>query len=108
MRFVSRRRPATLQITLIHLAPVGLACCLWASVASAQIIATDRGDAGGRLGEAKVQQFRVGAEIEAARGDCRDVLALVAIPLACAEQDVRVLEQDVSPEVRQLSYRDLD
>jgi hypothetical protein len=84
------------------------ACFVFASSVYGQILAKDESGSGPRYGEAKVKLFRVGAEIEAARGDCRDVLALVAVPWQCAEQDVRIVDQDVSPEVRQLTYRDLD
>jgi hypothetical protein len=79
-----------------------------AASAHGQILAGDDEGSGRRFGEAKAKLYRVGVEIEASRGDCRDVLALVAVPWQCAEQEVRIVEQDVSPEVRQLTFRELD
>lgn len=73
-----------------------------------QILGGPVTETGPRYGEPTVKRFRVGAEVEATRGACRDVLAIVAIPWQCAEQDVRITAQDFSPEVRQVDYRDLD
>jgi hypothetical protein len=85
-----------------------LAAILIARPASAQILGKPEGGGDARHGEAKVRQFRVGAEVEAARGTCRDVVAIVAVPWPCAEQDVRIVTEDFSPEVRQVEYRNLD
>lgn len=79
-----------------------------ATTATGQILGAPESDPGRRYGEPTVKRFRVGAEVEASRGACRDVLAIVAIPWQCAEQDVRVLNEDVTPEVRQVDYRELD
>jgi transglutaminase-like putative cysteine protease len=58
-----------------------------------------------RYGEPAVYQYRVGAEIAATRGPCRDIVAMVAVPLECPEQQVRIVDEDFSPEVRDVSYR---
>jgi len=77
------------------------------SPACGQLRTTSSGADTARLGEAEVRQFRVGAEIDAKRGACRNVLAIVAIPVECDEQRVRVVSQDISPAVKDLQYRDL-
>ncbi len=61
-----------------------------------------------RFGPAETQRFRVGVEITASRGQCRNVLAMIAVPFACPEQDVQILEEQLSPEVRKVTYRTID
>ena len=85
-----------------------ISCFVFASTAFGQILGGGAADEGREYGEPVVKRFRVGAEIEATRGSCRDVLAIVAVPWQCPEQEVRVLSEDVSPEVRQVEYRILD
>ncbi|TWT92330.1 Transglutaminase-like superfamily protein [Botrimarina colliarenosi] len=51
-------------------------------------------------------RFRVGTVITAKRGACRDILAMVAVPIECAEQHVRLVEEDFSPGVK-ATFRDL-
>lgn len=57
-------------------------------------------------GEPVVGQFQVGAEITA-RGAVRDIKAVVAVPLECDEQEVRIAQEDFSSEVASVEYRDL-
>jgi hypothetical protein len=49
----------------------------------------------------------VGAEITAKRGPCRNILATVAVPLNCPEQQVEILSEDFSPGIGDVSFRDL-
>jgi hypothetical protein len=60
-----------------------------------------------RLGKPQKVRFRVGAEITASRGACRNIVAMVAVPIDCAEQQVTSVEEDFSPEVREVTYRPL-
>lgn len=62
-------------------------------------------DAFRKYGETVSVKYRVGASIESTRGAVRDVLAIVAVPWECDEQEVIVLEEDVSPEVESVDYR---
>lgn len=57
------------------------------------------------FGEPVVGRFRVGAEITASRGAVKNIRAMVAVPLECAEQDVRISEEDFSSEVESVDYR---
>ncbi|MGL4515042.1 MAG: transglutaminase-like domain-containing protein, partial [Lacipirellulaceae bacterium] len=52
-------------------------------------------------------RFQVGAVVTAKRGGCRDIFAMVALPLECDLQGVRQVEQDLSPEIGEVVYRDL-
>lgn len=52
-------------------------------------------------------KFRVGAEITASRGACRGIVSMVTVPLECPEQQVTILAEDISPEVREATFRSL-
>lgn len=93
----------------IHVAGRGLllVLALLPAMAAAQISETTPDPATATMGEAKVGLFKVGAEITASRGACRNVKAMVAVPLECPEQEVRIVEEDFSGEVDQVTYRDL-
>jgi hypothetical protein len=78
-----------------------------ASVASAQVaeekpeVAPDRV----RYGEPNTIRFRVGAEITASQGNCRNIVAMVAVPLECPEQSVRTVDEDITSDVGSVDYR---
>lgn len=55
----------------------------------------------------QTQKFRVGAVVKAKRGACADILAVFATPIECDEQSVRLLSEDVSPEVERYEFRDV-
>jgi len=58
-----------------------------------------------RYGDTQVTHYRVGASITAQRGAVRDVLAMVAVPLSCPEQEVELVKEDISDHVRSHDYR---
>ncbi len=95
---------STLYGVLLRAAVLVLAV-LGAAPASGQIATDDQPTAGPRYGEAQTIRFRVGAEITASRGACRNVVAMVAVPLECPEQQVQIIGEDFSPEVGDVSYR---
>lgn len=84
--------------------------CLWIILggqhATGQIL-PDATDTIARFGEANVSLYRVGVEVTASRGACRNITAMIAAPLECAEQEVRIVEEDISSEVKSVTYRDL-
>jgi transglutaminase-like putative cysteine protease len=73
--------------------------------AVAQIRDDKPSDGGPQYGAPDSIRFRVGAEITASRGACRDIVASVAVPLECPEQTVEITEEDFSPEVGGVTYR---
>ncbi len=73
----------------------------------AQIAAEGVSPAGPRYGEPQTHRFRVGAEITASRGACRNMVAMVSFPLECPEQEVRIVDEDISSEVGEVTYRPL-
>ena len=56
-------------------------------------------------GDTQVTRYRVGASVTAKRGAVRDVLAIVAVPLACPEQEVELIDEDISNYVDSHDYR---
>jgi hypothetical protein len=64
--------------------------------------------AGGvEYGPAQVRQLEVGIRIRAA-GACRGITASIPIPKDWPEQTVRIVNEEVSSEVRSVQYRELD
>jgi hypothetical protein len=60
-----------------------------------------------KLGKQTKIRFRVGAEITATHGACRNITAMVTVPLDCPEQHVEIVSEDFSPEVQEVTYRPL-
>lgn len=77
-------------------------------IARAQLLDAPVSDNPKRYGEAQISEFRVGAEITASRGACRNIRAMVAVPFECDEQQVKVLNEEFSRHVDRVQYRDLD
>jgi transglutaminase-like putative cysteine protease len=59
-------------------------------------------------GAQTVSRYRFGAKVTAAGGTVRDILAMVAVPLAGPEQEVELIEEDLSPHIESVEYRDTD
>ena len=60
-----------------------------------------------RFGETTVTKYRVGTTIDARNGPVQQILAMVAIPFNCPEQDVQLVQEDISRHVDQVDYRSL-
>ncbi len=93
------RRAPTCFCVLLFLAP-----CAQAQISS-DTAATEYGV---RFGNIQVSRYQVGASITAKRGAVRDVLAIVAVPLSCPEQQVEIVEEDITEHVRSYDYRMLN
>jgi hypothetical protein len=57
-------------------------------------------DLGPKLGDTQVQQIKIGISITAEGGACEGIVATTPVPIDWAEQQVKVVEQDVSAQVR--------
>jgi transglutaminase-like putative cysteine protease len=60
-----------------------------------------------RYGEAIATRYKVGAKVTAKGGTVRNIRLMVAVPLECPEQEVHVLEEDYSPHVTSVNFRNL-
>ncbi len=58
-----------------------------------------------QYGATQVSQYRVGTSITATKGAVQNIKAMVAIPFECDEQDVKIIEEDVTSHCEQNEYR---
>jgi hypothetical protein len=72
----------------------------------AQIAAEGTTLTGPQYGDPQTHRFRVGAEISASRGACRNIVAMVSVPIDCPEQAVKIVDEDFSSDV-EVTYRPL-
>ncbi|MCG8450149.1 MAG: transglutaminase domain-containing protein [Pirellulales bacterium] len=61
-----------------------------------------------RFGETQISRYQVGATVKARNGPVQQVLAMVAVPFTCPEQEVQIVDQDISPHVDRVDYRPLN
>ncbi|MEN1681717.1 MAG: transglutaminase-like domain-containing protein [Planctomycetota bacterium] len=78
-----------------------------APAARGQLLDATPAESVDRYGEVVSGRFQVGAEVSARKGPVRDILAMVAVPLACDEQQVQIVAEDFSGSVSEVAYRDL-
>jgi hypothetical protein len=72
-----------------------------------QLVEADPGTVTPLLGDARVQRYRVGVVVVAEGGPCRGLYATLPVPMAWPEQQVRIVEEDVSRGVRGPQFRTL-
>jgi hypothetical protein len=89
--------------TLVALALI-LATSLVASAQDGLAIAPANGI---KLDKQLVQRWKVGMNITAG-GPCGDILGTTPVPTDWPEQQVRIVEEDFSPEIKDVTYRTLD
>lgn len=78
---------------------------LFASTAWAQF---QEGDPGGtRLGKSGTERWKVGMIVTAVGGSCRGIVGYVPVPVEWPEQQVSVVEEDISPAAK-IDYRTID
>ncbi len=65
------------------------------------------GPRGIRFGEERVQKIKVGVRIKAG-GECKGITASIPVPFDWPEQQVRIIDEDVSASVRSVDYRMLE
>ena len=58
-----------------------------------------------QYGATQVSQYQVGTSITATQGAVQNIKAMVAIPFECDEQDVKIIEEDVTSHCEQIDYR---
>ena len=60
-----------------------------------------------KLGDVQISRYRVGVTLDARRGAVRNVLAVFPVPLTCAEQEVELVEEDITENIGMYEYRGL-
>ncbi|MFV2069959.1 MAG: transglutaminase family protein [Pirellulales bacterium] len=98
----------TYPIPLVRVLTLGLLLSLGATRPLFAQIKTAESSAGApRYGAPEVSRYRVGASIVARRGAVQKIRAMVAVPYPCDEQQVEVVDEDISEQVDSMTYRDL-
>ncbi len=60
-----------------------------------------------RYGASIATRYKVGAKIKSKGGAVQNILMMVAVPLQCGEQDVLVVQEDFSPHIERVEFRQL-
>lgn len=68
---------------------------------------TAENSVGPKLGDVDVQHLRVGIVVTADTGLCRGIVGTTPIPINWPEQEVQIIDEETSPFVDRVSYRDL-
>ena len=76
------------------------------SPAGAQFKADEK-SSGIRFGEEQTTKYQAGAVISAPNGPVQNVRALLPVPTEWPEQEVKVIVEDLSPDVKKAGYREL-
>ncbi len=61
-----------------------------------------------RYGATQITHYRVGVTAKTRGSSAHNILAIVAVPFPCAEQQVELIEEDVTSHVSEIEYRMLD
>jgi len=81
---------------------------LLGSMASAAVAQFQEGPPGGaKLGEASVQRWRAGMIVTASGGACKGIAGYVALPMEWPEQQVKIVEEDITPQTK-VTYQLVD
>lgn len=79
------------------------------ALAAGEVASDDDEGAGPKLAAEKaVERWQIGLVVTAKAGPCAEMLGTVALPVDWPEQEVKVLEENVSPFASNLSYRMID
>ena len=73
----------------------------------ASMLSASQEDAAIRLANPRTTRWQVGVVVRA-RGTTTGIVATMPVPMDWPEQDVKVVDEDVSPQVKDVKYRDLD
>src|SRR6185436_8410215 len=60
-----------------------------------------------KLGEQTTSQWRFGLVVKAPAGSVNNIVATMAVPSDFPEQKVKIVKEEISPQVKKVSYRDL-
>lgn len=58
-----------------------------------------------KLGDTEVTRFQVGVSVRAKRGAVRAIFSTIPVPISCREQEVELVEEDISEYVTSHDYR---
>jgi hypothetical protein len=99
----SRGRASSFCLGIAYV--TGLLLAITTLPVQAQFLEAEATSAGPTLGDARTLKFRVGMKVRADGGELRSIYATMPVPAEWPEQKVRVVGEDLSPDVRGLRYR---
>src|SRR5688572_27275362 len=79
----------------------------WLLLGGANSRAEDSAQPRLKLGEQTTSQWRFGLVVKAPAGAVNGIVATMAVPSDFPEQKVKIVKEEVSPNVKKVSYRDL-
>jgi hypothetical protein len=85
---------------------IGLVLVLSARVADAQFNAADNGK-GPVVGAESTTKLKLGVVIKATGGNIFNAIATVPVPMDWPEQQAKIISEDVSEQIKNLTYRDI-
>jgi len=92
------------MVAFSHTVRAAILVCVFSTPAWAQF-KTETAVGGPRLDHTSTQRFKVGIIIKAVGGSCKSIVATAPVPVDWPEQQVKVIEEDVSPSVGNVRYR---
>ncbi|NOY41626.1 MAG: transglutaminase domain-containing protein [Planctomycetes bacterium] len=101
MKFLANDQPAAL---CCRLSLVVALCLAYLPSAGAQIKQAEN-ESPIRYGATQITRYQVGMTARARGSSAHNILAIVAVPISCAEQEVELVEEDVTPQVVSIEYR---
>ena len=85
-----------------------VAAAVWVGVVAPAWAQFKQGEPGGtKVGKSQTSQWRTGMVIKATGGACRGLVGYVPVPTDWPEQQVSIVKEDISPEVR-IHYETVD
>lgn len=88
-------------------AAISVAATLLPKLAAGQFEPKETATKGCKLGEAKVSRWRCGVSVSATAGPSAGILGTLPIPIEWPEQEVRIDNEEISPQVKNVRYRTL-
>lgn len=94
--------------TIVSTIAIGLTTMIVGPVQAQFGESTSESTVGPQLGDSLVQRYKVGMVITARQGPCGAVYATIPVPTDWPEQDVKIVEENISDNVQKVRYRTLD
>lgn len=92
----------------MQIRPLPTATIVWLCISASALAQFKQGEADGpKVGQSQTSRYRAGMIVTASGGTCRGLAGYVPVPTEWPEQQVTVVEEDVSPEAK-VNYEIVD
>lgn len=103
--FTGTEAAPVLEARLMQLLRLALLLVLFLAQPAAAVDPPEDADHGVTLGAESIQHIKLGLIVESQGGECRGIHATTPMPIEWPEQAIRVVEEDITPNVAQVDYR---